>query len=298
MPLVSLKSVLEGAEKEGYGVGAFNCHNLEFIQAILKAAELEAAPVIIQASQGAIKYAGLDYVASLVKVAASSTFIPVVLHLDHGTDFVQVMRALRAGFTSVMFDGSCLPLEENIALTKKVVEVAHAMGVSVEGELGRIPGTEEHITVSAREAFFTDPQEAAFFVEETGVDALAVSVGTAHGIYQGPPEIDFQRLKELKEKVPVPLVLHGASGVPDGDLQRAVTLGVRKVNIDTDIRTAFVLSLRKTLAAAPQEIDPRKILGPAREAAVEVIRHKIRTLGSSGRIKEGFLYKTTPGDLP
>ncbi|NLA04849.1 MAG: ketose-bisphosphate aldolase, partial [Firmicutes bacterium] len=181
MPLVSLNEVLSKASREGYAVGAFNCNNMEIVQAIAQAAEEEKAPVIIQASQGAIRYAGLQYIVALVNRAAAEISVPAVLHLDHGTSFEQAVQCIRSGFSSIMIDGSLLPLEENIALTKKVVEVAHAVGVTVEGELGKIAGTEDDISVSEAEAFFTDPEEAKYFVEQTGVDALAISIGTAHG---------------------------------------------------------------------------------------------------------------------
>ncbi|SMC00123.1 fructose-bisphosphate aldolase [Thermanaeromonas toyohensis ToBE] len=283
MPLVSLREVLKKAEEGSYAVGAFNCNNMEIVQAIVEAAEAEKAPVIIQASQGALKYAGLNYIVSLVRAAAESTRVPVVLHLDHGTDREQVLKALRAGFTSVMLDGSKFPLEENIAITRQVVEIARPMGVSVEGELGRIMGTEDHIQVSSYEATFTDPEEAQRFVRETGVDALAVAVGTAHGVYKGEPRLDFERLKKIRERTQIPLVLHGSSGVPDEALRQAISLGVRKVNIDTDIRIAFLKKVREELSSRPEEIDPRKILGPAREAAREVIRHKMRVFGCAGK---------------
>ncbi|MDN5347007.1 MAG: fructose-bisphosphate aldolase, class [Clostridia bacterium] len=283
MGLVTLTEVLQRAEAGGYAVGAFNCHNLEFIQAIISAAEAEKAPVIIQASQGALQYAGLGYITSMVKAAAEAAAVPVVLHLDHGTDFQQVIRCLRQGFTSVMFDGSRLPLSENIEITRKIVDIAHAAGVSVEGELGRIAGTEDHIQVAASESFYTDPGEAQRFVAETGIDALAVAVGTAHGVYRGEPHLDFKRLQKIRELVSLPLVLHGSSGVPDEAIRKAISLGVRKINIDTDIRLAFVGKLREELASRPHEIDPRKLLAPAREAAREVIRHKMRVFGCSGR---------------
>lgn len=283
MPLVSLKEVLKKAEDGSYAVGAFNCNNMEIVQAIVEAAEAEKAPVIIQASQGALKYAGLNYIVSLVRVAAESTWVPVVLHLDHGTDREQVLKALRAGFTSVMLDGSKFPLEENIAITRQVVEIARPMGVSVEGELGRIMGTEDHIQVSNLEAAFTDPEEARRFVRETEVDALAVAVGTAHGVYKGEPRLDFERLKKIRELTQIPLVLHGSSGVPDEAIRQAINLGVRKVNIDTDIRIAFLQKVREELKRRPEEIDPRQILGPAREAAREVIRYKMRVFGCAGK---------------
>jgi len=281
--LIPVSELLKRAEAGGYAVGAFNCNNMEIVQAIIAAAEAERAPVIMQASQGAIKYAGIEYIAVMVKTAAERSFVPVALHLDHGTSFEQVMQCIRAGFSSVMIDGSRHPLDGNIALTRKVVEAARAVGISVEAELGRIGGAEDDITVGEREAFFTDPGEAGVFVRETGVDSLAVSIGTAHGQYRGTPELDFPRLKKIKEEVKIPIVLHGSSGVPDESIREAVRLGVRKVNIDTNIREAFTAAVRKALEAGPGEIDPRKILGPAREAAVAVIREKIRVFGSSNR---------------
>ncbi|MEW6661828.1 MAG: class II fructose-1,6-bisphosphate aldolase [Bacillota bacterium] len=276
MPLVDLKTLMTAAEEGKYAVGAFNCNNMEIVQAIIQAAEAEKAPVIIQASQGAIKYAGLAYITGLVRVAAAQASVPVCLHLDHGTSFEQVIRCIRDGFTSVMIDGSKLPLEENIALTKKVLDVARAVGVSVEAELGKIGGTEDDITVSEREALMTDPDEAKYFVEKTGVDALAIAIGTAHGRYKGEPKLDFERLKRVRELVQIPIVLHGSSGVPDEAIRTAIELGVRKVNIDTNIREAFVKGVREALAADPDEIDPRKVLGPAREEMTKVVREKIR----------------------
>lgn len=283
MGLVSIKELLARAEAGEYAVGAFNCNNMEIVQAIIEAAKEEKAPVILQASQGAISYAGINYIVALVREAASEAKIPVALHLDHGTDFNQVMLCIRYGFSSVMIDGSRYPLEENIAITKKVVEVARAVGVSVEGELGRIRGTEDEIKVTERDAFFTDPEEARIFVRETEVDALAVSIGTAHGRYRGKPELDFSRLAKIRKAAGIPLVLHGSSGVPDDDIKQAIALGVRKINIDTNIREAFVSGMRKVIDNNPDEIDPRKILGPAREAAREIIREKIRLFGCAGK---------------
>jgi len=256
---------------------------MEIVQAIVAAAEAERAPVIIQASQGAIKYAGISYIVGLTRIAAEQASVPIALHLDHGTSFEQCVQCIRNGFSSVMIDGSKYPLEENIALTKKVVEVARAVGVSVEGELGKISGTEDDISVSEREAFFTDPEEAERFCRETEVDALAVSIGTAHGQYKGIPKLDFDRLKEIVRRVSTPIVLHGSSGVPDEAIREAISLGVAKVNIDTNIREAFSNAARKVIEQNPREIDPRKILGPAREAMTEIIREKIRLFGSSGK---------------
>lgn len=283
MGLVPVSDLLREAEAGGYAVGAFNCNNMEIVQAIATAAQAERAPVIMQASQGAIKYAGIEYITAMASVAASLVDVPVALHLDHGTSFEQVMRCIRSGFSSVMIDGSKLPLEDNIALTRQVVAAARPVGVSVEAELGKIGGTEDDIHVDDADVYFTDPDEARRFVEETGVDSLAVAIGTAHGRYKGEPKLDFARLEKIRSLVNIPIVLHGSSGVPDAAIREAVRLGVRKINIDTNIREAFVDRFREVIAANPDEIDPRKILGPAREAAVELIREKIRLFGSAGK---------------
>ncbi|MEW6172746.1 MAG: class II fructose-1,6-bisphosphate aldolase [Bacillota bacterium] len=286
MPLVPVARLLKAAAAGGYAVGAFNCNNMEIVQAIIAAAEAENAPVILQASQGAIKYAGLEYISALAKTAIAGTHIPVALHLDHGTSFEQAVRCIVAGFSSVMIDGSRLPFPENVALVRQVVGVAGTVGVSVEAELGKIGGTEDDISVSEAEAFFTDPDEAARFVAETGVDSLAVSIGTAHGRYKGEPRLDFNRLSEIAARVDVPLVLHGSSGVPEEAIREAVRRGIRKVNIDTDIRENFTKAVRRVLGADSDEIDPRKVLGPAREAAVEIIKRKIQIFGSADRANE------------
>lgn len=228
MPLVNVDTLLTAAEEGGYAVGAFNCNNMEIVQAIMMAAEAEKSPVIIQASQGAINYAGLNYIVSLVKTAAEASTVPVALHLDHGTSFEQVIQCIGSGFTSVMIDWSKHPLEENIAVTSQILSVANPLNISVEAELGKIGGTEDNVTVSEREATFTDPEEAAYFVEKTGIRSLAVAIGTAHGQYKGVPKLDFDRLTEIKERVNIPLVLHGSSGVPDEALREAVARGVRK----------------------------------------------------------------------
>jgi len=283
MGLVSVDEILLKAEKEGYAVGAFNANNMEIVQAILAAAEKENAPVIMQASQGAIKYAGLDFLTGIVELAANSSKVPVALHLDHGTDFDQVVKCIRSGFSSVMYDGSKLPIEENIAITRKVLEIANAIDVSVEAELGKIGGTEDNVHVSEKEAMYTDPEEARYFVEQTGIKSLAIAIGTAHGQYKGEPKLDFERLAKIKSLVNIPIVLHGSSGVPDESVRQAIKLGVRKVNIDTNIREAFVGEMRRVIAEKPDEIDPRKILGPARDAATEIIRQKMRVFGSSGK---------------
>ncbi len=283
MSLVSMTELLQKADQGKYAVGAFNANNMEIVQAILKAAELENAPVIMQASQGAIRYAGLEYITGIVTIAAQNSKVPVALHLDHGTDFEQVVKCIRSGFTSIMYDGSQLPLEENIAMTNKVLEIARPIGVSVEAELGKIGGTEDDVHVDEKDAQYTDPEEAKEFVDKTGVDCLAVAIGTAHGQYKGEPKLDLERLAKIKELVDIPIVLHGSSGVPDDAITKAIELGVCKVNIDTNIREAFVGRMRSEMEKSPQEIDPRKILGPAREATIEIIREKIRLFQSAGR---------------
>lgn len=281
--LVTGKEILEHAHKHNYAVGAFNVNNMEIVQAIIEAAEETNSPVILQASQGGIKYAGIEYIAALGKVAARKAKVPVAIHLDHGTDFEQIMLCIRHGFTSVMIDGSKYELKKNIELTKKVIEVAHAVGVSVEAELGKIGGTEDDITVDEKDATFTDPDEAKLFVDETGVDYLAIAVGTAHGVYKGEPKLDFDRIKILKDLLQIPLVLHGSSGVPADSIKKAVSLGINKINIDTDLRVAFTQAIKDFNKKDPDNIDPRKVLTPAKEAMKEVIKEKMALFGSAGR---------------
>ncbi|MBZ2174947.1 class II fructose-1,6-bisphosphate aldolase [Schnuerera sp. xch1] len=281
--LVTGKELLQDAHKNNYAVGAFNVNNMEIVQAIIEAAEETNSPVILQASQGGLKYAGIEYIAELGKLAANKAKVPVVLHLDHGTDFDQVMLCIRHGFTSVMIDGSKHELKENINITKKIIEVAHAVGVSVEAELGKIGGTEDNITVDERDATFTDPEEAKLFVEETDVDSLAIAVGTAHGVYKGEPKIDFDRIRTIKGLLNMPLVLHGSSGVPADSIERAVAAGINKINIDTDLRIAFTQAIKDFNKKNPDNIDPRKLLGPAKEAMKEVIKEKMNLFGSAGR---------------
>ena len=256
---------------------------MEILQAIIEAAEEENSPVFFQASQGGIKYAGIEYIAGMARVAAEKAKVPVALNLDHGTSFNQVVQCVRHGFSAVMIDGSHYSYEENIALTKKVVEVAQPCGVSVEAELGRIGGVEDDIKVAAEDAAFTDPKEAAEFVERTNVDALAIAIGTAHGVYKGEPKLDFKRLAEIAAATDVPLVLHGASGVGDESIRKAVPHGICKINIDTELRQAFARAIQEALLKNPNEIDPRKMLGPAKEAMKQVVRTKMRLFGSAGR---------------
>ncbi len=286
MPLVNLKYLMDRAEEGKYAVGAFNCNNMEIVQAIVEAAVEENSPVIIQASQGAIKYAGLDYIVALVKTAADSADIPICLHLDHGTDFNQVKDCIDRGFSSVMYDGSKHPLEENIRITNEVLALARAKNVSVEGELGKIGGTEDDVHVDEKDAMYTKPEEAKYYVDKTGVDALAIAIGTAHGQYKGEPKLRYDILEEIEKLIETPIVLHGSSGVPDESIRKAIERGVRKINIDTNIREAFVKGVHQAIEANPEEIDPRKILGPAKEEMKKIIKEKIRLFGSSGKGKQ------------
>jgi fructose-bisphosphate aldolase class II len=284
MPLVTTRELFAAADQGNYAVGAFNVNNMEIIQAIVQAAEAERSPVILQASQGAIKYAGIEYITGLVKTAAASSPIPMALHLDHGTDFNTIVSCLRHGFTSIMFDGSQYLLDENMERTKKVVEICHAAGVPVEGEIGRIGGVEDDIKVDERDALLSDPHEALTFVEATGVDSLAPAIGSAHGFYKAEPNLDFDRVAKMRELgVTIPLVLHGGSGIPEWQIQKAISMGVRKINIDTELRGEFMNALRAAVAASPNELDPRKVLAPARAAMQARVQEKMRLFGSSGQ---------------
>jgi len=275
--------LLQRAKEEGYAVGAFNANNMEIIQAIIETAEEEKAPVILQASQGAIQYAGVDYIAAMVKVAAERATVPVSLHLDHGTDFEQNVKCIRAGFSSVMFDGSKLPLPENITIARKVCDVAHIVGVSVEGELGQIPKSGENVTREQLEKLMANPQETEEFVKKTGVDSLAIAVGNVHGMKTREAQIDIPRIKKIQKLTNIPLVLHGASGIPDESVKQAIKAGICKINIDTEIRKAFVRGIGIILKENPNEIDPRKILGKAKTEMKEAVREKIRLFGCNNK---------------
>ncbi len=288
MPLVTSKEILIDAQKNRYAIGAFNANNMEIVQAIIETAEEERAPVIVQASQGAIAYAGLDMIVAMVKVLAENTFIPVVLHLDHGTDYYQNIKCLRAGFTSLMFDGSQLPFAENVALTKKVVEMAHAVNIPVEAEIGQIgkmdSSDEPGVAREKIKQFMADPEEAGKFVELTAIDSLAAAVGTIHGCQEAIARLDIPRIEKIRDLTGVPLVLHGASGANDEEVKKGIAAGICKVNIDTRIRMAFTRAIQDYFKQNPDEIDPRKSLGAAKKAAKEVIRDRIRVLGSNNRI--------------
>lgn len=283
MPLVNTKKMLEDAKKNKYAVGAFNVHNLETLKAVVKAAYEMKSPLILQTTPGTIKHAGEDYIAAMAKVASEKYDIPIALHLDHGNSFELVVKCIRAGYTSVMIDGSMLPYEENVELTKKVVEVAHAAGVTVEAELGSIVGVEDDMYVKEDKSAFTDPKMAADFVEKTGVDSLAIAIGTAHGMYKGEVKLDFERLKEIASLVDIPLVLHGASGVPDELVKKAIALGICKLNIATELKIPFANAIKEVFKNNPDESDPRKFLAPGEKAIEEVVKEKIKLFDCGGR---------------
>jgi len=287
MSFVTTKEMLKEAQKGRYAIGAFNANNMEIIQAVIETAEEERAPVILQASQGAIKYAGLDMIVAMVKVMAEKVKIPVALHLDHGTDYYQNIKCLRAGFSSLMYDGSKLAFDENVKMTKKVVEMAHACDIPVEAELGQIgkmgDSDEPGVALEKVKESMAVPEEALRFVKLTGIDFLAAGVGTIHGCRTPFAKLDIPRIEKIRALSGVPLVLHGASGADDEEIRKGITAGICKINIDTRIRMEFSQKMRQTIKANPQEIDPRKILGPAKEAAKEIIRDRIRVFGCSGK---------------
>ena len=308
MPLVTTKEMFKKSMEEGFAIGAFNVNNMEIIQAIIDAAEAQKSPVILQASSSAIKYARMNYLMKMVEAATQNSEIPVAMHLDHGPDFETCKMCVEAGFTSVMFDGSKYDFEENIRLTKEVVDYAHAHGVVVEAELGKLAGIEDDVNVFADDAMYTDPEQAKEFVERTGCDSLAIAIGTSHGAYKfkGEAKLRFDILAKIKEKIPnTPIVLHGAStvipelvetcnkyggnipgakGVPNEILNEASRLGVSKINVDTDLRLAMTASIRKVFAENPEAFDPRKYLLPAREKIQEVVEFKMKNVfGSTGK---------------
>ena len=308
MPLVTTKEMFEKSMKEGFAIGAFNINNMEILQGIVDAAQKQNSPVILQASSGAIKYARIKYLMKMVEAAVEETTIPIAIHLDHGADFEACKMCIDNGFTSVMIDGSKYSFEENIEITKKVVEYAHKRGVVVEAELGQLAGIEDDVNVSEADAKYTDPDQAKEFVERTGCDSLAIAIGTSHGAYKfkGEAKLRMDILKEIKEKIPnTPIVLHGAStvipelvetcnkhggnipgakGVPDEILHEASISGVSKINVDTDLRLAFTGEIRKAFAENPEAFDPRKYLTPAREKITEIVEHKLKDVfGSSNK---------------
>ena len=308
MPLVTTKDMFEKSMKEHFAIGAFNVNNMEIIQGIVDAAAEQNSPVILQASSSAIKYARVPYLKKMIEAALEEHDIPVVLHLDHGPDFETCKMCVDNGFTSVMFDGSKYDFEENVALTKKVVDYAHSHGVVVEAELGKLAGIEDDVNVSASDAMYTDPEQAKEFVERTGCDSLAIAIGTSHGAYKfkGEAKLRFDILAKVKELIPnTPIVLHGAStvipefveqcnkyggnipgakGVPDEMLHEASLSGVSKINVDTDLRLAMTGAIREVFTEDPSVFDPRKYLGVARTQIKDIVEHKIRDVfGSSNK---------------
>ena len=320
MPFVTTKEMFKKAYEGGYAIGAFNVNNMEIVQGITEAAKEENAPMILQVSKGARAYANHTYLVKLVEAAVQETGLPIVLHLDHGPDFETCKSCIDGGFTSVMIDGSHLPFEENIAVTRKVVEYAHDHGVVVEGELGRLAGVEDDVKVSAADSSYTRPDEVEEFATRTGVDSLAIAIGTSHGAYKFtaaqctrnadgilvPPPLRFDILEEVSKRLPgFPIVLHGASsvpqefvkiinenggklpdavGIPEEQLRKAATMAVCKINIDSDLRLAFTAMLRKHFNEHPDHFDPRQYLGDARSALKEMVRHKlVDVLGCNGK---------------
>ena len=273
MGLITTKELLRDAQASHYAVPAFNVENMECIQGVVWAAKEMNVPVIIQTTPSSVRYAGVEFFAAGVEAILRETGVMAALHLDHGSSYELAARAMKAGYTSVMFDGSKLPMEENIAWTKKVVELGHIFGVSVEEELGCIGGKEDDTQASG---MFTEACDAEQFVRKTGVDSLAVAIGTAHGVYKGIPHIDIGRLKEIRRQVEIPLVLHGTSGVPEETVRECIQNGMCKVNYATDLRCAFTEAVRIALGEEPLAVDPKRYLGTAREAVKEVAKERIR----------------------
>ncbi len=277
--LTDSKKILRDAQKQGYAVGHFNTSDLEITKAIVAAAKNKNAPVIIGASEKAISYAGLENLAEIVKIEAENVKIPIILHLDHGKSFEICQKAIQAGHTSVMIDGSGLSFGDNIKLTKKVVRMAHRQNIPVEAELGTLADKEKY-QVGIKQ-FMTDPDAAGEFVQKTGIDSLAVAIGNAHGMPLPEERLDFSRLAQIRKRVPVPLVLHGASSTPVQDIKKAISLGICKINIDTDIKIAFSQNIKEFLSTHQNVTDPREILGSAAGAVQKVVEQKIELFGSA-----------------
>lgn len=283
MALVTLKEILANTRREGYVVGAFNFNGYEDAQGIVDGAAAMRSPVILMASMGACKYIGLHQTVGMVRGMAESVDIPVCLHLDHATDLDYIRQAVKAGFTSVMVDASAKAYEENIRESKTVVDFAKGYGCSVEAELGKVGGKEDHIEVDAMSATFTDPADVPRFVEETGIDALAIAFGSVHGFYKSEPKLDFDRLGRILELTQCPLVLHGGTGIPVEDFKRCVRMGMSKINVGTELKATYTDTLRRTLAGLPDEMDPRKYMGSIKKACAEVVKGKIEIFGSAGK---------------
>lgn len=281
MPLVTSKWMLEDAQKRGYAVGAFNVENMEMVKAVIAAAQELKAPVMLQTTPSTVKYAGLSMYAAMAAAEAEKASVPVCIHLDHGSSFKLAVQAIKAGYTSVMIDGSKEPFEENVAVSKRVADVAKACGIPVEAELGKVGGKEDDLEAEADTN--TDPMEAKEFVERTGITSLAVAIGTAHGFYVGTPVLDKERLSEIRKVVDIPLVLHGASGLSDEDVSDCVKRGICKVNFATELRAAYTAAVKKLLEEKPETFDP-KALGKVGMAAVtELVKGRMKVLGCDGK---------------
>jgi len=283
MPLISSFKILSDAQKGHYAIGAFNIENMEMAQAVIAAGEETNSPLIIQTTPSTLKYAPPSLFYAIVKSIADNSPIPVALHLDHGDSFARSCEAIRAGYTSIMIDGSKLPFEENIALTKKVVEVASILNIPVEGELGTIGGKEDSLEVKDKDALYTNVDQAVEFVDRTGCSFLAVAIGTAHGFYKGTPKLDFERIEQIAKRVSVPLVLHGGSGIPDEDVKHAIRLGMSKVNFATELRWYFTQACRKVLEDG-EIFDPKKYGAAGRDAVRDFVKQKIMVCGSDGKV--------------
>lgn len=281
MSLVTSKQMLLDAQKGGYAIGAFNAENMEMVQAIIAAAEEVNAPVMIQTTPSTVKYASLDLYLANVAAAAKNASVPVCMHLDHGSSFELAMQALRSGYTSIMIDGSHSPFEENIAVTKRVVDACAPSGVPVEAELGKVGGKEDDLDGGA--GGYTDPAEAREFAERTGVTSLAVAIGTAHGVYSGVPKLDLDRLTEIRKVVDIPLVLHGASGLSDEAVRESIKRGICKVNFATELRIAYSDGVKKVLAEDPDVYDPKKYGAVGRENVKQLVMNRIIVCGSNGK---------------
>ncbi len=281
MPLVTSKKMLEDAQKGNYAVGAFNAENMEMIKAIIQAAEELRAPVMIQTTPSTVKYGTLETFFGMVSAEAGKATVPVCLHLDHGSSFELAMQAMQAGYTSVMIDGSHEDFEGNVAVSKKVADVANALGIPVEAELGKVGGKEDDLEADADTN--TDPQEAKEFVERTGVTSLAIAIGTAHGFYHGTPVLDKERVSQVKELVSVPLVLHGASGLSEEDVRECVERGMCKVNFATELRVAYTDACKKLLAEKPETFDPKKLGVVGMEAVKEIVKSRMIMCGCDGK---------------
>ena len=284
MSLTTSKEMLQSALEGRFAVGAFNANNMEQVQAIIEAAEEERAPVILQASQGAIRYAGLELIVAMVKVTAELATVPVVLHLDHGRDFDQNVRCLRAGFTSLMYDGSTHPYQENVATTRRVCDIAHIVGIPVEAELGKVLRIEDRVTEEDVKRGMTDPDQAKEFMDRTGADFLAVAVGSIHGMKSRDATLDIDRVEAIKQTTGVPLVLHGASGVKHDSVVEAIQHGICKINVATYLNQALTRGMRQAMEEMPDNVDPRKFIGVGRELVKEAVREKIRLFGCAGVI--------------